>query len=120
MARKQHVANSKPKTVLSPERYCLPDMEQSKNAVLNPLAAANCQEPYGHRIEEFITGYCSNPAHSTGCPGVPFFPEQSGLALATINKRSIGRGSNGWPAKRPMRLTEPDLTDGIRSLKGAI
>jgi hypothetical protein len=44
MARKQKIAKRpKPKTVLR-----LPDLEQSKNAVLNSLAAASSQESYGH------------------------------------------------------------------------
>ena len=57
MARKQKIAKRpKPKTVLR-----LPDLEQSKNAVLNSLAAASSQESYGHAIEEFIGWYCSEP-----------------------------------------------------------
>jgi hypothetical protein len=32
----------------------LPDLEQSKNAVLNSLAAASSQESYAHAIDEFI------------------------------------------------------------------
>jgi integrase len=35
----------------------LPDLEQSKNAVLNSLAAASSQESYGRAIE-FICWYC--------------------------------------------------------------
>jgi len=39
----------------------LPDLEQSKNGVLNSLAAASSQESYGHAIDEFIGWYCSEP-----------------------------------------------------------
>src|SRR6266481_9596816 len=57
MARKQKIAKRpKPKTVLR-----LPDLEQSKNAVLNSLAAASSQESYGHAIDESIGWYCSEP-----------------------------------------------------------
>src|SRR5260221_7176293 len=50
MARRQKIAKRpKPKTVLR-----LPDREQSKNAVLNSLAAASSKESYGHAIDEFI------------------------------------------------------------------
>jgi hypothetical protein len=56
MARKKIAKRPKPKTVLR-----LPDLEQSKNAVLNSLAAASSQESYGHAIEEFIGWYCSEP-----------------------------------------------------------
>lgn len=37
------------------------DLEQSKNALLNSLAAANSQESYRHAMEEFITWYSSEP-----------------------------------------------------------
>ena len=50
MARRQKIAKRpKAKTVLR-----LPNLEQSKNAVLNSLAAASSQESYGHAIDEFI------------------------------------------------------------------
>ena len=55
MARRQTTAKRpKPKTVLR-----LPDLEQSKNAVLNSLAAPSSQISYGHAIDEFIGWYCS-------------------------------------------------------------
>ena len=47
---------SKPKTILR-----LPDLEQSKHAVLNSLAAASSRESYGRAIDEFIGWYCSEP-----------------------------------------------------------
>ena len=57
MARRQKIAKRpKAKTVLR-----LPDLEQSKNAVLNSLAAASSQESYGHAIDEFIGWYWSEP-----------------------------------------------------------
>jgi hypothetical protein len=46
--KRKHTAG---KTVLR-----LPDLEQSRNAVLNSLAAASWQESYGHAINEFIMG----------------------------------------------------------------
>jgi hypothetical protein len=45
----------------------LPDLEQSKNAVLHSLAAASSQESYGHAINEFITWYCSEPRLAFNC-----------------------------------------------------
>jgi hypothetical protein len=46
MARRQKTPKrSKAKTILR-----LPDLEQSKNAVLNSLAAASSQESYAHAI----------------------------------------------------------------------
>jgi hypothetical protein len=54
--RKNTSKRSRAKTILR-----LPDLEQSKNAVLNSLAAASSQESYGHAIDEFIGWYCSEP-----------------------------------------------------------
>jgi len=57
MARWQKATKrNKPKTILR-----FPDLEQSKNAVVNSLAAASSQESYGHAIDEFIGWYCSEP-----------------------------------------------------------
>jgi len=39
----------------------LPDLEQSKNAALNSLAAQSSQESCRRAIEEFIGWYCSEP-----------------------------------------------------------
>ncbi len=45
-----------PKTVLK-----LPDLEQSKTAVLNSLTSHSSQRSYDHAIREFIDWYCSEP-----------------------------------------------------------
>src|ERR1035441_6219342 len=86
MARKQKIAKRpKPKTVLR-----LPDLEQSKNAVLNSLAAATSQESYGHAINEFIGWYCSESRlafNRTVVLRYRFFLEQKNLAPSTINVR---------------------------------
>jgi hypothetical protein len=41
----------------------LPDLEQSKNAVLNSVAAASSQESYANAVDQFIGGYCSGELH---------------------------------------------------------
>ncbi len=57
MARPQKKAKGPaPRTILR-----LLDLEQSKNAVLNSLAAASSQESYRHSMEEFINWYSSEP-----------------------------------------------------------
>src|SRR5450756_2304688 len=82
MARRQKTAKRpKPKTVLR-----LPDLEQSKNAVLNSLAAASSQESYDHAIDEFIGWYCSEPRLAFSRTVVlryRFFLEQNNLAPST-------------------------------------
>jgi hypothetical protein len=45
-----------PKTVLK-----LPDLEQSKTAVLNSLTSHSSQRSYDRAIREFIDWYCSEP-----------------------------------------------------------
>jgi hypothetical protein len=47
---------SAPRTIL-----CLFDLEQSKNAVLNSLAAVSSEESFSHAMEEFINWYSSEP-----------------------------------------------------------
>jgi hypothetical protein len=57
------MANRQKKTTRPPPKMILrlPDLEQSKNAVLNSLAAPSSQESYRHAMEEFIGWYCSEP-----------------------------------------------------------
>src|SRR5436190_20690566 len=58
MAKKQS-GNGKrrvPKIVLR-----LPDLDQTKSAVLNSLTSADAQRGYRHAIDEFIEWYCSEP-----------------------------------------------------------
>ena len=56
MPRRNSSKRRKAKTILR-----LPDLEQSKNAVLHSLAATSSQESYGHAIDQFIGWYCSEP-----------------------------------------------------------
>lgn len=49
MVHRNTSKRSKAKTILR-----LPDLEQSKTAVLHSLGAATSQESYRHAIEEFI------------------------------------------------------------------
>jgi hypothetical protein len=49
MAKSPKTKRKKPPTVLK-----LPDLEQSKSAVLSSLASASSQRSYDHAIREFI------------------------------------------------------------------
>src|SRR4030081_1687354 len=83
--RKKTSTRSRGKTILR-----LPDLEQSKNAVLNSLAAASSQESYGHAIEEFIGWYCSEPRlafNRTVVVRYRLFLDQKNIATSTINVR---------------------------------
>jgi hypothetical protein len=78
-------SKAKPKTILR-----LPDLEQSKTAVLHSLGAVSSQESYRHAIEEFIGWYCSEPRlafNRTVVLRYRFFLEQKRLAPSTINVR---------------------------------
>jgi len=68
----------------------IPDLEQSKHAVLNSLPAKASQESYGHAIDELISWYCSEPRlafNRTVALRYRFFLEQKNLAPSTINVR---------------------------------
>ena len=46
----------------SPKRsLALPDLEQTKSAVLNSLTSKSGQRTYDHAINEFVYWYCSEP-----------------------------------------------------------
>jgi len=98
MPRRNSSKRRKAKTILR-----LPDLEQSKNAVLHSLAATSSQESYGHAIDEFIGWYCSEPRlafNRTVVLRYRFLLEQKNLAPSTINVRSVS-GRGGWLMKPP-------------------
>src|SRR5271170_5989074 len=73
-----------PKTVLK-----LPDLEQSKSAVLNSLTSSSSKRSYDHAIREFIDWYCSEPrlAFRTVVTRYRIALEQHPYAASTINLR---------------------------------
>src|SRR6266536_906486 len=75
----------KPKAVLR-----LPDLDQTKSAVLNSLTSADAQRGYRHAIEEFIEWYCSEPRLSFSETVVLRYRihlESRHLAPGTVNLR---------------------------------
>ena len=114
--RKKSGKRSRPKTVLR-----LPDLEQSKAAVLNSLPAASSQESYGHAIDEFIGWYCSEPRlafNRTVVLRYRFFLEQNNLAPSTINVRLAAVRRLAYEAA-DTGLLSPELAAGIHRVKGA-
>src|ERR1700756_2213998 len=114
--RKKTRKRSRTKTILR-----LPDLEQSKNAVLHSLAAAGSQESYGHAIDEFIGWYCSEPRlafNRTVVLRYRFFLEQKTLAPSTINVRLAAVRRLAYEAS-DTGLLSPELAAGIRRVKGA-
>jgi hypothetical protein len=105
-----------PKAVLR-----LPDLEQSKSAVLNSLASQSSQRSYDHAIREFIEWYCSEPRlafNKTVVTRYRIFLEQSHYASSTINLRLAAVRRLGYEAA-DAGLLSPDLAAGIRRVKGA-
>ena len=116
MPRQNSLKRRRAKTILR-----LPDLEQSKNAVLNSLAATSSQESYGHAIDEFIGWYCSEPRlafNRTVVVRYRFFLEQKNLAPSTINVRLAAVRRLAYEAS-DTGLLSPDLAAGIRRVKGA-
>jgi hypothetical protein len=53
---------AKPKRKRTPNTVLrLPDLEHSKTAVLNSLAAPSARQSYDHAIREFADWHCSEP-----------------------------------------------------------
>ena len=116
MAHRKSSKRSKAKTILR-----LPDLEQSKFAVLHSLASASSQESYGHAIDEFIGWYCSEPRlafNRTVVLRYRFFLEQKNLAPSTINLRLAAVRRLAYEAS-DTGLLSPELAAGIRRVKGA-
>src|SRR2546423_14424585 len=116
MAHRKTSKRSKTRSMLR-----LADLEQSKRAVLNSLAAASSQESYEHAIDEFIGWYCSEPRLSFNRTVVlryRFFLEQKNLAPSTINVLLAAVRRLAYEAA-DTGLLSPELAAGIRRVKGA-
>ena len=116
MAHRNTSRRSKAKTMLR-----LPDLEQSKTAVLHSLGAASSQESYSHAIDEFIGWYCSEPRLAFNRSVVlryRFFLEQKDLSPSTINVRLSAVRRLAYEAA-DTGLLSPELAAGIRRVKGA-
>ena len=98
----------------------VPELEQSKTAVLNMLASAHSRRSYKHAIEKFIDWYCSEPRLGFNRSAVVryrSFLEGRSLSAATINLHlsAIRRladeaAESGW--------LSAELAIGIRRVKG--
>jgi integrase len=105
-----------PKTVLK-----LPDLEQSKSAVLNSLTSPSSQRSYDHAIREFIDWYCSEPRlafNKTVVTRYRISLEQRKYASSTINLRLAAVRRLAYEAA-DCGLLSVDLAAGIRRVKGA-
>ena len=114
------MSKSKPKrnskTVLR-----LPDLEQSKSAVLSSLTSSSSQRSYDYAIRHFIEWYCSEPRltfNKTVVTRYRMVLEQAHYAASTINLRLAAIRRLAYEAA-DSGLLSPDLAAGIRRVKGA-
>jgi integrase len=111
----------KPRRKKAPKRVlALPDLEQSKAAVLNSLTSASGQRTYDHAIREFVAWYCSEPRlafNRTVVLRYRIHLEQRRYAPATINLRLAAVRRVAYEAA-DAGLLSPELAAGIRRVKG--
>lgn len=112
---------SKSRKKKTPKRVlALPDLEQTKTAVLNSLTSASGQRTYDHAIREFVAWYCSEPRLAFNRTVVLRYRvhlEQRGYAPATINLRLAAVRRVAHEAA-DAGLLSPELAAGIRRVRG--
>ena len=116
MAKSKMKRKRVPKSVLK-----LPDLEQSKSAVLNSLTSPSSQRTYDHAIREFIEWYCSEPRlafNKTVVTRYRISLEQQHYASTTISLRLAAVRRLAYEAA-DCGLLSADLAAGIRRVKGA-
>lgn len=105
----------------SPKRVlALPDLEQSKSAVLNSLTSKSGQRTYNHAIDEFVGWYCSEPRlafNRTVVLRYRIHLEQKQYAPSTVNLRLAAIRRVAYEAA-DSGLLSPELAAGIRRVKG--
>src|SRR5499433_1691317 len=105
----------------SPKRVlALPDLEQSKTAVLNSLTSRSGQRSYDHAITDFVEWYCSEPRlafNRTVVLRYRIHLEQKRYAPTTINLRLAAIRRVAYEAA-DSGLLSPELAAGIRRVKG--
>jgi integrase len=105
----------------SPKRVlALPDLEQSKTAVLNSLTSKSGQRSYDHAITDSVDWYCSEPRlafNRTVVLRYRIYLEQKQYARTTINLRLAAVRRVAYEAA-DSGLLSPELAAGIRRVKG--
>jgi site-specific recombinase XerC len=98
----------------------VPELEQSKTAVLDLLASAHSRRSYKHAIEKFIAWYCSEPRlgfnrsavvrHRSFLEGLSLAAATINLHLSAIRRLADEAAGSGW--------LSAELAIGIRRVKG--
>jgi integrase len=98
----------------------LPDLEQSKAAVLNTLTSKSGSRSYDRAITDFVEWYCSEPRlalNRTVVLRYRIYLEQRQYAATTINLRLAAVRRIAYEAA-DSGLLSPELAAGIRRVKG--
>src|SRR6266481_9123204 len=108
------------KSVSRSAALTIPELEQSKAAVLNTLTSPHSRRSYGYAIERFIAWYCGEPRlgfNRSVMVRYRSFLESLSLSAATIDlhltaiRRLADEATeSGW--------LSPELVTGIRRVKG--
>jgi len=101
-------------------RLGLPDLDQSRAAVIGSLRSPESQRGYRHAIDEFIEWYCSEPRllfNRTVVLRYRIHLESRNLAAGTINVRLAAVRRLAYEAA-DAGLLSPELAAGIRRVKG--
>src|ERR671913_848149 len=104
----------------SKRTLALPDLEQSKSAVLNTLTSKSGQRSYDRAITDFVDWYCSEPRlafNRTVVLRYRIYLEQRQYAPATINLRLAAVRRVAYEAA-DAGLLSPELAASIRRVKG--
>jgi integrase len=112
--QKQKRRKKPPKRTLA-----LPDLEQTKSAVLNTLTSKSGQRSYAHAIDEFVDWYCSEPRlafNRTVVLHYRIYLEERHLARTTTNLRLAAVRRVAYEAA-DSGLLSPELAAGIRRVK---
>jgi hypothetical protein len=98
----------------------LPDLEQTKSAVLNSLTSKSGQRTYDHAINEFVDWYCSEPRLAFNRMVVlrcRIHLEQRRLAPTTIYLRLVAVKPVAYEGA-DSGLLSPEFAADIRRVKG--
>ena len=117
----RHSKGKFPKSKRPKTKLGLPDLDQSKSAVLDSLGSRESKRGYRHSIDEFIQWYCSEPRLSFNKVVVNryrIFLENRHLAAGTINGRLAAVRRLAYEAA-DAGLLSPELAAGIQRVKGA-
>src|SRR5258708_37002651 len=96
--------------------FTIPELEQSKAAVLNTLASAHSRRSYQYAIERFIAWYCGEPRlafnrsivmrYRSFLEGLSLSAATSNLHLSAIRRLADAPPGSGW--------LSPELVRGSR------